>query len=319
MKKTTLFCLILTLTVFSAYAQHLELPKTNWQAYGFQKQVEQVGTGYYTYDSLGYDPAMLEVYTFNKDGHIIQKYIRIFGKYGSETSDNYVYNNGKVDSINVFASSANFDIKQKLHYNKNGVLDSITASGFYSNFTDYYKYEKSGKVSEIQRKHKNGNTIQAFFDHKKNFVHEKEIDLKGNETVHYYIYDGKELFASIAYEEGPAVTFYDSYFRNEFETKVSEDALEFALKWRDLKDKNKEDFQNQLDELQRKPNSKIIQDIPVEAVNEQGDWIKRLQIDRRFAFPKRRLVFQVLMYSDGTKSGSTEYDLIFERKVSSIK
>lgn len=42
---------------------------------------------------------------------------------------------------------------------------------------------------------------------------------------------------------------------------------------------------------------------------------KRLQIDRRFSKGERRLVFKKLVYADGTESGSTDYDLIFKRKV----
>lgn len=319
MKRTILFSLILNLAVFSASGQNLELPKTNWQAYGFQKQVEQVGIGYYKSDSTGYQPNMLEVYSFNKEGHIVQYYYRIFGKYESETAKNYVYKNDKLDSINILASATNFNTKQKLHYSKTGILDSITASGVYSNFTDHYSYETSGKVSKIERKHKGGNTTKAIYNHKKNYVFEKEIDLKGGETANYYIYDGTNLFASIAFEEGPTVTFYDSYFRNEFETKVSENPLEFALRYRDLKDKNKEAYQKQLDELQKKSTSKMIQEIPVESTNEEGDWTKRLQIDQRFGAPNRQLVFKVLVYLDGSKSGSTDYDLFFENRVSSIK
>lgn len=318
MKITTTFLLILNLIAFSAFGQHLELPKTKWQAYGFQKQVEQVAIGYYKSDSLGYEPTMLEVYNFNKEGHLVQKYFRIFGKYGSETAENYVYVNGRLDSINKIVSASKFNVKQKLHYSKNGILDSVTASGFYSSFTDHYSYEKSGKVNTIERKHNNGNTIKAIYNHKKNYVIEKDIHSKDKESASYFIYDGTELFASFSFEEDSTVTFYDSYNRNEFETKAPEDALEFVFTLRDLKAKNKVDFQVQMDDLQKRPNSKITQKIPVEELNEHGDWINRLQIDNKFGGPNRRMVFKTLTYLDGSTSGSTDYDLIFEMKVYDI-
>lgn len=105
MKYPIAFLLMITSLTACAQPQtepsHLVPPKTYWQSFGFQKQPKQVGIGYYKSDSLGYEPAMLEVYNFNDDGFITQKYIRIFGEYGSETVNNYVYSNGILDSINT--------------------------------------------------------------------------------------------------------------------------------------------------------------------------------------------------------------------------
>ncbi|MDY0090901.1 MAG: hypothetical protein RBR78_11125 [Flavobacteriaceae bacterium] len=86
---------------------HLSPPKTHWQSFGFHKQPKQVAIAYYKSDSLGYEPAMFEVFTFNESGYIIQKYLRIYGKYESETANNYVYKNGVLDSINTLASAQN--------------------------------------------------------------------------------------------------------------------------------------------------------------------------------------------------------------------
>ncbi|RKD18643.1 hypothetical protein BCY91_15010 [Pelobium manganitolerans] len=117
MKYTIAFLLMITSLTACAQPQaepsHLVPPKTYWQSFGFQKQPKQVGIGYYKSDSLGYEPAMLEVYNFNEDGFITQKYIRIFGEYGSETVNNYVYSNGVLDSINTLASAKTLTANKK--------------------------------------------------------------------------------------------------------------------------------------------------------------------------------------------------------------
>src|SRR5690606_20994766 len=119
-------------------AEHLALPKIHWKSYGYQKQIEQAKIAYYKSDSLEYETTMVEVFSFNKEGNIIQKYIRVFGKYGSETAFNYVYTNGLLDSINTYASAKNFNTQQKFHYDKNGRLTHSTSTGVYANFTDVY-------------------------------------------------------------------------------------------------------------------------------------------------------------------------------------
>ena len=318
MKKRIAIILLLNVTIFSAFAQHLEIPKTNWQAYGFQQAVEQVALGYYKSDSLGYEPIMLEVYTFNKTGNLIQKYTRIFGQYESETAYNYVYNDNGLDSINTIVSAKNFNTKQKLHYNQNGVLDEIKATGVYSSFTDQFSYDAHGVINTIERKHKSGGRTQTFFNTEKDYVQEKQIDLAGNVTANYYIYDGDQLFAFIS-ESDSLITFYDAFHRTDFEIKATEDALNYTLNWRDLKNKNSEEFLSKISELQYKPNSRIIFEIPVESTNENDDWIKRLQIDSSYGERSRQFVFRSIVYMDGTVSGSTEYDLMFQMQVSSIK
>lgn len=318
MKKRTLLFILLHLTLFSAFSQHLEIPKTHWKSYGFQKQVEQVAIGYYKSDSLGYDPTMLEVYTFNKEGHLIQKYIRIFGAYESETAYNYVYNKGVLDSINTFASANMFNSKQKMNYNTQGKLASILASGAYTNFIDQMSYDKSGKIHSIERKFKNGGRKQTLFNTEKNYVLEKEIDSKGNIIENFFVYDDEEIFAFISGEDS-TVTFYDAFHSTDFEIGVAKEPLSYTLKWRDLKQQDHEKYLEQISELQYNSTSKIILEIPVEATNEEGDWIKRLQIDKRYGNSNKQYVFKSLVYIDGTVSGSTEYDLIFEMKVSNIK
>ena len=73
--------ILLLLIAFGPKAQepeHLAPYKTYWQSFGFQKQPDFAKIAYYKSDSLGYEPVMAEVISFNKDGKLIQKYIRIF-------------------------------------------------------------------------------------------------------------------------------------------------------------------------------------------------------------------------------------------------
>lgn len=318
--KTVLFLLLISLNTFGqGGVQHLEPPKTYWQSFGFQKQVDHVKVGYYQSDSLGYAPVMAEVISFNKEGHLIQKYVRIFGQYASETAYNYVYTNGILDSINTLASAQNFNSQQKLHYDNNGQLTHITATGKFTNYTDTYSYENSGMVATIERKYQTGGSKTTRFNHKSNYVHEKETAVNGKITESYTVYDGDECFATFTLGGQPIVTFYNTPFRSDFEAEIDENALNYALKQRRLKQSDPEAFKQHMSELQSKPTSRSVFDIPAEARNEGGDWTKRLQIDRRFGNGMRRLVFRKLMYADGTESGSTDYDMIFGSKVERIK
>ena len=94
--------------------------------------------------------------------------------------------------------------------------------------------------------------------------------------------------------------------------------MAYLLDLRKLKRENLQAFRDKIGVLRGKKMSTIIFDIPAQASNMEGDWTKRLQLDRRFAI-QRRLVFRQLKYANGSQSGSTKYDLIFEHKVKNIK
>lgn len=70
---TCLLLLALGLTATALEASHIEPPKTDYKSLGFQKPVKQVGIGYYKADDKGYEPKMLEVYTFNDEHQLVQK------------------------------------------------------------------------------------------------------------------------------------------------------------------------------------------------------------------------------------------------------
>lgn len=298
---------------------HISPPKTYWQSYGFQKQPDHTKIAYYKSDSLGYEPVMAEVYSFNKEGFIIQKYMRIYGKYASETVHNYVYTNGILDSMNTVASASNFNSKQKLHYGANGVLEKVTASGVYTNFTDTYQYDKSGMVSSIQRTYQNGSKKEAFFNHLKNTVTEKETSAKGTVTETIFVYDGDDMLASFQKDGKNKIRLKDKERRVEFTLKISEnDPLNYALNLRKMKQEDVKKFQQTIGDLSANPSAIITFDIPAESKNEHGDWTKRLQIDKQLG-AQRRMVFREIKYIDGSQSGSTEFDLIFDMKVKHIK
>lgn len=313
----TLLFIIIGFGLKAQEAEHLSPPKTYWQSYGFQKQPNFAKIAYYKSDSLGYEPVMAEVISFNKDGKLIQKYTRIFGKYASETAHNYVYKNGVLDSVNTLASAKNFNATQKLHYDANGLLQKVTATGVYTNFTDTYTYDHNGMVSSIDRKYQNGGGKQAFFDHQQNIVTEKQSNTKGAITETIFVYDGDTVLASFI-KGRPKVTLFDSYRRIHFETEVKENAMAYLLDLRKLKQENLQAFRDKIGVLRGKKMSTITFDIPAQASNMEGDWTKRLQLDKRFGV-QRRLVFRQLKYADGTESGSTDFDLIFEHKIKYIK
>ena len=309
---------ILAIITNAQESEHLTPPVLYWHSYGFQKQVDFAKIAYYRSDSTGYESTMAEVISFNKEGKIIQKYISIFGKYPSQTAYNYIYKNGLLDSINTVSSAKNFNSLQKLHYDAKGKLQKIIATGVYTNFIETYTYDQAGMVASIERKHKNGSTVNTRFDHKTNVVVEKNYSARGLTTEATFVYDGDELFASFTTVDKNVVTFYDNYYRSHFKTPVNTNPLSYILDWRKKKHASLTSFQDQIGILRDARTSKIIYDIPAEARNQQGDWIKQLQIDRQLS-TRRQLVFQQLKYADGTVSGGTEMDLLFERKVQRIK
>ena len=314
-------CILFSAIAFVVNGQdvkHLSPPVLYWQSFGFKKQVEVAKTVYYKSDSLGYEPTMAELVAFNKEGNIVQKHIAIFGRYPSQTTYSYIYRNGVLDSIKATASAKNFNSVRKMYYDAKGKLQKIIATGIYTNYTDTYAYDQAGMVASIERKHKNGASVNARFDHKTNVVVEKHRSASGITSETFFVYEGDELFASFTTSDKTTVTFYDNYHRSHFKTPVNENALSYVLNWRKKKQANLTDFQDQLSVLRDARTTKIVYDIPAEARNQQGDWIKQLQIDRQLS-TRRQLVFQKLKYADGTESGSTEMDLLFERKVQKIK
>ncbi|MFV0605725.1 MAG: hypothetical protein ACK5NK_07790 [Niabella sp.] len=315
----SIFFILTVFTVRAQFHEHISPPKTYWQSYDFQKQLEYSQTVYYKSDSQGYEPKMVKIVSFNKEGYIIQEYSRILGKFGSETAHNYVYTNGALDSINTVASAKNFNTTQKFHYNEKGVLQKIVSTGVYANYTESYTYDDNGMVLSIVRKHQKGGGNHVTYDHRKNIVTEIQINTKGDSTIQLYVYDGDDLVAFFKKEDKPQITFYDDYRRIYFRTEVKEDPLEYILKMRRLKQENQKEFNNQIADIMGAATSKILFDIPAESRNADGDWIRRLQVDRRFSKGERRLAFQKLKYADGSTSGSTDFDLIFDSKVKNLK
>ena len=98
-------------------------------------------------------------------------------------------------------------------------------------------------------------------------------------TESCYMYEGDDIFASFTISKKQRITFYDKIQRIEYELEDIENPFEYALKLRTSYQKNNK----VLAETFKKTASKIVFDIPAEARNEQGDWIKRIQ----FVFHKR--------------------------------
>ncbi|WP_144280922.1 hypothetical protein [Chryseobacterium echinoideorum] len=314
--------LLLLMMCFGSKAQnyeHLTLPKTYWRSLGFQKQPEVVKTVYYKSDSLGYESSMVEMIFFNKEGRLIKKHNSILGKFASHTTHYYYYVNDMLDNIKTVASSQNFNADQKFHYDAKGVLQKVTASGVYTNFTDTYQYDQNGMVSSIQRTYQNGSKKEAFFDHRKNTVTEKQTSTKGTVAETIFVYDGDDMLASFQKDGKNRIRINDKDRRIEFTIKITEnDPLAYILNLRKLKQEDAKKFQQTIGDLRTNSSAIISFDIPAESKNENGDWTKRLQVDKHFGV-QRRMVFREIKYSDGSKSGSTAFDLIFDQKVKRIK
>lgn len=302
---------------YTATAQkslHLSAPKTNWKSYNFKKQIDNIKSVFYKSDSTGYEPTMFEIIFFNKDGNVTQEYIRVLGAYGSETAYNYVYKNGVLDSINSLASQSKFNSYQKLFYDTRGKLNKIVSTGTFAVYVDTFMYDNAGKLSVIKRKHKIGVTTETRFDHLHNIVHEKITNAKGKVLDKYFVYDGDQLFAHFTDTTNPTIVFNDNYRRIEFEMKVKGDALNFIKEKRKASQGNTKVMGQLLEDYK----CVIVFDIPAESKNEVGDLIRRLQLDKRFFSTVRRLVFSEITYADGKKSGSTDFDMIFNHRVKDI-
>lgn len=316
--RNTIITLLLLAFGISASAQHLKPPKTYWQSFGYQKQPDHIKRAYYKSDSLGYEPTMAEVISFNKEGFIIQEYEQVLGKSVKEKARNYVYKNGVLDSINTLNTDPNYNTWQKMHYDAKGKLVKITITGKYSKYTDTFTYYDGGMVKTILRhNHASGTKTVAEFIHNRNYVKETAIEKSGRTIESCYMYDGDNLFAEFTISKKQRIYFYDVARRITYEIDGNgiQNPFEYALELRTAYQKNENALAQKFD----KTEARIIFDIPAETKNEQGDWIRRLQLDKRYSSTERRLVFNQIMYADGTKSGSTEMDLIFESKVRKMK
>ena len=315
--KTILSFIFLALGL-SASAQHLTPPKTYWQSFGYQKQPDHIKRAYYKSDSLGYEPTKAEVISFNKEGFIIQEYEKVLGKSVKEKARNYVYKNGVLDSVNTLNTDPNYNTWQKLHYDEKGKLVKMTITGKYSNFTDTFTYYESGMVKTIFRNnHASGTKTVVEFAHNRNYVKETVTEKTGKTYESCYMYDGENLFASFTIRKNQSIQFYDEARRITYELENFEgNPFEYAMNLRTEYQKNPNALAQKFDNSDY---AEIVFDIPAETKNEHGDWIRQLQLDKTYRPTQRRLVFNQIMYADGTKSGSTEMDLIFESKVRKMK
>lgn len=302
----------------SASAQHPSPPKTYWQSFGYQKQPDHIKRAYYKSDSLGYEPTMAEVISFNKDGFIIQEYKQVLGKMPREVACNYVYKNGVLDSINILETNASYNSWQKMHYDRKGKLVKITATGKYSEYTDTFTYDEGGMIQTVFRKKASGGNVLTEYVHNRSYVKVTTTETSGRKIESAYIYDGDHLFAEFTITKKLRIRFYDEARRINYQTtdETISNPFEYAMNLRTEYQKNPNALAQKFDNSDY---AEIVFDIPAEVNNEHGDWIRQLQLDRTYRPTQRRLVFNQIMYADGTKSGSTEMDLIFESKVRKMK
>lgn len=94
---------------------------------------------------------------FDLQGKLKTDYTRILGAFGSETAHQYLYRDGKIDSLNTKASVKNVSTKSKYYYNRAGLLDSISCKGFYVDYTDRFTHDNNNRIIRLERVYKKGN------------------------------------------------------------------------------------------------------------------------------------------------------------------
>ncbi len=171
-------------------------------------------------------------------------------------------------------------------------------------------------VKSIQRIYadRQGSTT-ATFDHNKNVVTETDLRANGKKSTTHYVYNEDLVFAIISGAKPGVVRFNNPFHQYDFEVETTGDALQYVFEKRKLFQQDEQ----YLDKLLEEKNGKIVLDKPAVAKNENGDMIRHLELDKTYKNTNRRLVFSKYKYADGTESGSTDMDLIFESKVRKMK
>lgn len=311
MKKTIALKLALCFAVLNSMAQDIPTQKLLYTDFDLKKDISQVGTGYYTADSMGYDPAQLHILQFDSTGKLTLEYSRIYGKFASQTAHHYIYKNGKLDSLNTRASAENFNADSKYHYNKKGRLDSITCTGKYTNYVETFFYDKKGSMTRKLYKHANGSGWTENYHYDQDGSLEYVVKKEGNQPASFTYYIGKDKFAS--YEEGGNwVTFY--YTRNgDVKLQPNDEPEEMVPEMRAAKIRFPDKYKGEEDDLFRK--CEYLYVIPGNVRASSGEWTKRYIIDMNYGQNKRYYVFRKYIYSDNTEVGETSFDTLFQMNI----
>ncbi|MGJ8684965.1 MAG: hypothetical protein ACSHWW_10100 [Nonlabens sp.] len=291
---------------------HQMLPLIHQADYGFSKPVQKTATVYYKSDSTGYEAKMVEALVFNDHQMLETRYIRIVGEYGSETAHNFTYDGKKLDSLNTTASSAAFNTAVNYINNEKGQLTKSIATGKYANHETTYTYLRDGNISRIHYKHKNGlQTMTDYFykDGDLKYVAESSGYPEEDDLTTSYIYyrNGRPIFKAV---DGENRAMY--FLRPAYTMGIELDSDDTTKEIRNLLeeyDRNPDGFGT----FMRKKFTKhdVLLSIAESKNVNFPDWEKRYVKEGSMT----RFLFREVVYTDGTKAGSTKYDTFFEMRM----
>ncbi|ARN77540.1 hypothetical protein BST97_05810 [Nonlabens spongiae] len=299
--------------------QHIGLPAITQEDAPSNNEVYRVQTATYKADSTGYEPAMLEVLNYNEDGLKFQDYRQIFGSYASETFDEFFYTGKRLDSIVRKTSAGGFDALIRFEHDTQGRIIKETATGHYTNYTTTFEYEDDLLVEAVLTP-KKGDKIMAFFyyggiDNRLISVTEETYAPDGKMTKLYTVYyhEGKP-FARLT-KDRPLIHVLD--FTGFYKIRSSKSGYETVKILR----KAVEISQDELFRVRRElaKDEIMIEQYSTSTDARTNDWTKRHKTFKNFGKLDDRFIFRKLYYPDSTTSGSTEFDILFQRRVPKIK
>ena len=302
---------------FNITAQiHTELPLKSHANFELSKPVKYIKIATYSATEKGWDPAMSQVISFNEDDQLIQEYMRIYGKFASETAHNYIYNGKILDSINTLATSANFNIKSDISIDEKGRIISEKAKGFYADYTRTYEYNKNNTVKTITTNHASGNNNWTNFTYENgalNLVTQVEGKTHEGSTINYFLYNNGSLFATWNDLDND-LTLSPTDYRH-YQLKSHPAPLATAQQLRKLFNTNEKAYQAEIKSIS---NEAVFVYEQGDSKNEQGDWTKKMTKTLNFGQEQKRFVFREIVYADGTTSGSTDFDYLFFKKMNGL-
>ncbi|MFC5283684.1 hypothetical protein [Pedobacter alpinus] len=318
--ETLIFSTILIFSLNHLKAQeaaHSNLPVISYKDYGFKNIVKKAVSIYYLKDSLKITATMEQGYLFNDKGNITQKYIKILGKYASQTYTYYIYKNGLLDSIKTRASAKNFNNDVHFEYNKEGKIVKSHGIGYYTNYTDFFAYQNNKLVNSLRTYPNSNNKIECNYHYKHNILnYVEEINIsKSNkkttiDTTTYY-YSKEKLFASYN-SKGEKITFYDTPY-GDLEKTIKKTTKSVILDSRKLYEENPEEFSRTIETKFVK--SAQIVNKNYQETNAENDWIYMFEYNNAYGQKQKRYIFQEVVYPNDKVSGSTKFDSFFEKRV----
>lgn len=314
--KNIIYTIILFIS-FNITAQiHTELPLKSHAKFELSKPVKYVKIATYSATEKGWDPAMSQVISFNEDDQLIQEYMRIFGKFASETAHNYVYNGKMLDSINTLTTSANFNIKSDINTDVKGRIISEKAKGFYADYTRTYEYNNDGTIKAITTNHASGTYNWTNFTYENgalNLVTQVEGKTYEGSPINYFLYNNDKLFATWNDSDND-LTLSPTDYRH-YQLKNHSTPLATAQELKKLFITNEKAYQAEIKSIS---NEAVFVHEQGDSKNEQGDWTKKMTKTLNFGQEQKRYSFREIVYADGTTSGSTDFDYLFFKKMNDL-